>query len=95
MILNVEGVSMRYLPCRVSLGFFETEFYVVVDQSSAFVSRENVRVDRNPGPDFDVDGQVLVYVVEEDNDKALVQLPGEPAIGGLRTWVSKASLAAA
>jgi hypothetical protein len=84
-----------YIPCRVSLGFFETEFYVVVNDSSAFVSRENVRVPSLPAKDRDVEGQVLAYVVDEQADKALVELPGQPAMGGLRTWVSKAGLAAA
>jgi hypothetical protein len=86
---------MRYVRCRVFLGFFETEFYVIVDESAAFVSRESVKVDREPVPDNAVDGQVLVYVVQEEKDRALVQLPGEVAVGGLRTWVPMAALAAA
>ena len=86
---------MRYVRCRVFLGFFETEFYVIVDESAAFVSRETVRIDRVPGPDAAVDGEVLVRVVQEEKDRALVQLPGEIAVGGLRTWVPRAALAAA
>jgi hypothetical protein len=86
---------MRYVRCRVFLGFFETEFYVIVDESAAFVSRESVRVDRAPAPDNAVDGQVLVYVVQEEKDRTLVQLPGEIAVGGLRTWVPTAALTAA
>jgi hypothetical protein len=86
---------MRYVRCRVFLGFFKTEFYVIVDESAAFVSRESVKVDREPAPDNAVDGQVLVYVVQEEKDRALVQLPGEVAVGGLRTWVPTAALAAA
>jgi len=38
---------------------------------------------------------VLAYVVEEQADKALIELPGQPATGGLRTWVPKAGFAAA
>jgi hypothetical protein len=86
---------MRYVRCRVFLGFFETEFYVVVDESAAFVSRETVKVDRSPAPDDAVDGQVLVSVVQEEKDRTLVQLPGEIAVGGLRTWVPTAALIAA
>ena len=84
-----------YVRCRVSLGFFETEFYVVVNDSSAFVSRENVRVPTLPSKGRDIEGQVLAYVVEEQADKALIELPGQPATGGLRTWVPKAGFAAA
>jgi len=83
-----------YVKCRVSLGNFETEFYVVVDQSSAFVSRESVRVDRAPEGNHEVDGQVRAYLVAEERDKALIQLPGEPAVGGLRAWVPRSALAA-
>jgi hypothetical protein len=35
-----------YVRCKVSLGNFDTEFYVMVNNSSAFVSRNNVRVDQ-------------------------------------------------
>jgi hypothetical protein len=82
-----------YVKCKVSLGNFETEFYVIVDRSSAFVSRENVKVDRPPEGNREVDGQVLAYLVTEDRDKALIQLPGEPAVGGLRAWVPRSALA--
>ena len=83
-----------YVRCKVSLGNFETEFYVIVDGSSAFVSRDSVKVDRPPEGSRQVDGQVLAYLVAEESDKALVQLPGEPVVGGLRTWVPRSSLVA-
>jgi hypothetical protein len=86
---------MRYVKCRVSLGFFETEFYVVVDDSSAFVDRKNVRVENTPGKNTEVEGLVLASVIAEQEDKVLVELPGEPVVGGLRTWVPKASLESA
>ncbi len=82
-----------YVKCKVSLGNFETEFYVMVDKSSAFVSRDSVRVDRPPEGNRQVDGQVLAYLIAEEKDKALVQLPGEPVVGGLRAWVNKSALA--
>lgn len=82
-----------YVRCKVSLGNFETEFYVMVDNSSAFVSRDSVRVDRPPEGNRQVDGQVLAYLITEEKDKALVQLPGEPVVGGLRAWVNKSALA--
>jgi hypothetical protein len=67
----------------------------VVNDSSAFVSRESVRFDDPPAKDKEVDGQVLAYVVDEQADKALVELPGQAATGGLRTWVPKEGLAIA
>lgn len=83
-----------YVRCKVSLGNFETEFYVMVDNSSAFVSRDSVKVDRAPEGNRQVDGQVLAYLIDEERDKALIQLPGEPVVGGLRAWVPRSALAA-
>jgi hypothetical protein len=82
-----------YVRCKVSLGNFESEFYVILDKSSAFVSRESVRVERTPETGREVDGQVLAYLIAEDIDKALVELPGEPVVGGLRAWVPRSALA--
>jgi hypothetical protein len=83
-----------YVKCKVSLGNFETEFYVIVDKSSAFVSRDSVKVDRPPEGNREVEGQVLAYLIAEEKDKALIQLPGEPAVGGLRAWVPTSAIAA-
>lgn len=66
----------------------------MVDNSSAFVSRENVRVEKVPEGNRQVDGQVLAYLIDEEKDKALIQLPGEPVVGGLRAWVPRSALAA-
>ncbi len=85
----------RYVKCKISPGNFEGEFYVILDASSAFVSKESVRFKHAPGTSGEVDGQVLAYLIEEQQDKALVQLPGEPAVGGLRAWVPKSDLATA
>jgi len=76
-----------YIKCQVSLGFFESEFYVVVNDSSAFVDRKNVLVDHVPTRSHEVEGKVLAYVVDEKADKALVEIPGQAVVGGLRTWV--------
>lgn len=96
IFLGKRGINVTprplYVKCKVSLGNFETEFYVIVDESSAFVSRESVKVDRPPEGSRQVDGQVLAYLVAEERDKALVQLPGEPVVGGLRTWVPRSAL---
>lgn len=87
--------KLGFVQCKVSLGFFETEFYVVVDKSSAFVNRNSVRVPNVPGTNAEVDGQVLASVVQERDDRALVELPGQPVVGTPRTWVPKANIAAA
>lgn len=85
--------TAQYVSCRVSAGFFETEFYVIVDKSSVLVDRDSVKVKTTPPENKEVDGQVLAYVLDERDDKALIELPGQAVIGGLRTWVPKARLA--
>ncbi|MBM3774592.1 MAG: hypothetical protein FJW37_05450 [Acidobacteria bacterium] len=35
---------------------------------------------------------VIAYLVEEKSDQALIELPGEPVVGGLRAWVPKTDL---
>ena len=32
-------------------------------------------------------------LLKEKSDKALIELPGEPVVGGLRAWVPKADVA--
>lgn len=81
-----------YVRCRVSRGDFDTEFYVVVNQSSAFVSRESVKLDHPPQGNREVDGHVLAQLIAATKDKALVQLPSETVVRGLRTWVDKSAL---
>jgi hypothetical protein len=79
--------------CRVSKGFFDGEFLVMVAGSSAYVSRDNVKLlaELNAG---EVDGQVAAYLIQKSGDKALIELPGQPVVGGVRTWVPASDLAA-
>ena len=87
----------RYVRCKVSPGLFAAEFYVVVQGSSAYVDRSQVQVLEQPQRGAEVEGQVLTYVIDagEGKEEALVQLPGEPVVGGLRTWVPKSLFASA
>lgn len=85
----------HYVNCKISSGNFEGEFYVILNASSAFVSEESVKFEKPPGKTGTVEGQVLVYLVAEEQDKVLIQLPGEPAVGGLRAWVPRSALAIA
>jgi hypothetical protein len=82
-----------YVRCKVHRGLFDTEYYVLVNGSSAhYVSRNNVQVSRPPeGPEA-VDGQVRAYLIQRNKDKSLVQLPGEAVLGGQRTWVRTSAL---
>jgi len=87
--MNEKGLYVR---CTVSQGLFKAEYYVVVGTSSAFVAAETVRVARELKNEQEViEGSVLVYLIQEDHkrDEALVELPGEPVLGGLRTWVPR------
>jgi hypothetical protein len=80
-------LTTKYVRCRVSLGLFGTELYVVVGDSSAFVDGSNVKVAKAPEQGKEVEGIVLAYVVKEEPDRALIELPSQAVVGGLRTWV--------
>ncbi|MDP8982689.1 MAG: hypothetical protein M3O35_19085 [Acidobacteriota bacterium] len=82
-----------YVRCTVSPGLFESEFYITVKDSSAYVDRVNVQVHRSLDNGDEVEGRVIAYLIEERSDLALVELPGEPVAGSLRAWVPKADLA--
>ncbi len=84
-----------YVRCKVARGLFESEFYVSVQRSSAFVDRSQVQVAVPPDQGNEVDGLVVAYFVGEDQraGQTLVELPGQPAVGGLRTWVPAGLLA--
>ena len=49
-------------------------------------------MDSTPHTGDKVKGQVLAYFIEERNDQVLIELPGEPVVGGLRAWVSRGDL---
>jgi hypothetical protein len=80
-----------FVACHVSRGFFSSEFYVKLNSGDAFIiDRSNVRLDREPQTRTEaVDGKVLAYVIEEHPSKLLVELPGEPVAGGLRSWIPR------
>jgi hypothetical protein len=84
-----------YVRCQVSRGFFGSEFYVVVGDSSAFVDQSSVKVDKAPDTGKEVEGKVLAYLVKEESERALVELPGQAVVGGLRTWVPRSMFASA
>jgi len=87
-------INQLYARCQVWPGTFDSELYVILGEVSAIVDKRNVKMD-SPVNGAEVPGSVLVYLIEERPDKALVELPGQPVVGGLRTWVSKEFLAAA
>ena len=82
-----------FVRCRVSRGFFRGEVLVMVAESSAYVSLANVRIPEVPASG-DAEGQVSAYVIERSGDKTLIELPGQPVVGGSRTWVPTESLSA-
>jgi methylase of polypeptide subunit release factors len=90
-------MSTIYIRCDVFPGLFETEYYVLVNGSAAYhVHRDNVRhVQSTPLPNRAAKGEVRAYLVEEKDHKALVQMTGEAAVGGLRTWVEQEAVVAA
>jgi len=82
-----------YIKCRVTRGFWDSEFYVVVGDTSLFVDRENVKVEKAPEVNAEVEGRVAAFLLRQDAEKALVELSGEPVVGGLRQWVPLQALA--
>jgi len=72
--------------CRISRGFFDGEYLVMVAGSSAYVNQRNVRPEQDPVKG-EVEGLVSAYVIQREGDKALIELPGQAVVGGVRTWV--------
>lgn len=85
--------KMLLVKCRVSSGIFGSEYYVMVQNSSAYVSRRNVKVNAEPA-DKEVEGQVRAYWIAAEKGRVLIELPGEAVVGGLRTWVPEDQLEA-
>jgi hypothetical protein len=86
-------MSTVYVLCDVFPGLFDSEYYVLVNGSSAYhVHRDNVQVKSAPKAEEAVKGLVRAYLIDKEGGKTLVQLPGEPAVGGLRTWVEDEAL---
>lgn len=87
---------VRRIKVMVAPGFADTEYYVMVpDGPSAYVSRDLVSVAEQPGIGHEVVGQIKVYVLEEGERDTLIELPGEPVVGGLRTRVENSLLLSA
>jgi hypothetical protein len=86
---------VRYVRCKIEPGLFKTEVYASVLGSSVYVDRSAVRITRDPENGQAGDGEILAYVIDEGTDeRTLVELSGEPVVGGLRTWVPKTAFAA-
>ena len=89
-------MTRTYVRCKVLPGLFDTELFVLVNgSSSAYVTRHNVKISEAPKHGTEIDGQVLVYIVDQEKDRSLVEVSGEPVVGGLRTWVPNEFLASA
>ncbi len=89
-------LNTAYVKCKVLPGLFNTEYYVLVNgTSAAYVNRSNVRIESAPRHGVQVDGSVFVYVINRRDNESLIELSGEPIVGGLRTWVPNALVAAA
>jgi hypothetical protein len=84
----------QYARCEISAGMFDSEVYVILGEVSALVDKRNIKPD-SPINGVPVSGSVLVYLIEEKRDEALVELPGQAVVGGLRTWVPRRNLIAA
>ena len=79
----------EYVSCILSTGFFDGEFYATVGASSAIVNRADVKVEREPDDQNDGSGKLCVYVIDRQENRVLVEIPGQAVVGGLRTWVQE------
>ena len=82
-----------FVRCKVSPGTFDTEYYVILDSTSAYVDRHDVKVQSVPARGAEVDGSVRAYLIQEKENEFLVELPGQAVVGGLRTWIPRKQLA--
>ena len=90
---RLKAMSIIYIRCKVHRGLFDTEYYVLVNGSSAYyISRDNVKVSKPPQGENSVNGKVRGYLIQKTKDMSLVQLPGEAVVGGLRTWVTNSAI---
>ncbi len=89
------ATQMKYVKCNVAPGFFDSELYVMVGEVSALVNARDVKPDEQPEMGKQVPGLCMVYLVTEEKDRALVELPGQPVVGGLRTWLPKGNFVTA
>ncbi len=98
LCFNVNQMSMnvvlKYARCQVLPGTFDSERYVIVGDVSALVDERSVKTD-SPIDGVEVLGSVLVHLIDEQLNRALIELPGQPVVGSLRTWVPKETLVAA
>jgi hypothetical protein len=93
---RISMARARYVRCKIEPGLFQTEVYASVFGSSVYVDKSSVRITRDPENGHAGEGEILAYVIQEDaGGRALIELSGEPVVGGLRTWVPETAFAAA
>ena len=86
-------INTVFVRCKVSQGTFDTEYFVILDSTSAYVDRDDVKVQSAPTRGSEVDGSVRAYLIQETENKFLVELTGQAVVGGLRTWIPRTQLA--
>jgi len=90
--------TARTVKCKVSSGMFSEERVIVIqlptgEKISTFVDRTLVRA-TTPGPGQEVSGSVVVNVIEEKGDLAIVDLPQPGLTRGGRVEIPSALLEA-
>lgn len=87
-------IHVATIPCRVSRGMFSDERAVLLDlpgegRVSVLVDERSVKVSRDPGPDEEVDGRLNVYIVAEEGENVVLDLPQPSITGGSRVIVPR------
>ena len=85
------GERKGWIPCKATKGLFEEEAFVILDWLAAPVSailNQECLAHKPKGADLE-DNHVVSYIIGTKGDDFIVELPGEPVVGGLRAIVSK------
>ena len=89
-------MSPVYVKCRMLPGLFDQELYVLINGSSSAYVRSTLvfGLSGSPTHETEVDGRVFGYLIKKNETESLIELMGEPIVGGLRTWVPNTQVSA-
>jgi hypothetical protein len=89
-----------YILCQFRLGSFERERGVIIDipdvgKITTIVDKSDLLPNRKPEPGQILEGKLKVFVVDQKDDKVIVDLPRETFTSGPRIAVPRTLLVAA
>lgn len=80
-----------YVKCKVAQGMFSCEYFIRLkdfygNTMWGFADKESIKIQKEPQTSESLDGLARVFLIEEQKDKYLIQLPTEQCD---RLFVSK------